>query len=62
MTDVPFHLTLMGRRYYEATLPALVAAIERLNENIERIASGIAGAASTCPAPSATPPRADTAG
>ena len=39
MTDVPFHLTLMGKRYYEATLPALVEAIDRLNANLERIAA-----------------------
>ena len=38
MTDVPFHLTLMGKRFYEGTLPALVEAIERLNANLERMA------------------------
>lgn len=43
MNDVPFHLTVMGRRFYEVTMPALVEAIERLNRNLER------GAAPTLP-------------
>ena len=38
MGDVPFHLTGMGKRFFEGTLPALVEAIERLNENLERLA------------------------
>ena len=38
MNDVPFHLTVMGRRFYEVTMPALVEAIERLNLNLERAA------------------------
>ena len=36
MNDVPFHLTVMGRRFYEVTMPALIEAIERLNRNLER--------------------------
>ena len=36
MGDVPFHLTVMGRRFYEYTMPAIVEAIERLNANLER--------------------------
>ena len=39
MSEVPFHLTLMGRRFYEATMPALVEAIERLNRNLERLST-----------------------
>jgi len=39
VSDVPFHLTLMGRRFYEATMPALVEALERLNANLERLSS-----------------------
>ena len=61
MNDVPFHITVMGRRFYEAQLPKLIAAIERLNDNLERIGPVIAGAASTGPVPSATPPNAGTA-
>ena len=36
MTDIPFHVTRMGQRYYEHTLPELVRQLERLNENLER--------------------------
>ena len=39
MNDVPFHLTVMGRRFYEVTMPALAEAIERLNRNLERAAT-----------------------
>ena len=39
MNDIPFHLTVMGRRFYEVTMPALVEAIERLNRNLERAAA-----------------------
>ena len=38
MTDVPFHVTRMGARFYEHTLPELVRQIERLNRNLERLA------------------------
>ena len=38
MNDVPFHLTVMGRRFYESTMPALGEAIERLNTNLEGLA------------------------
>lgn len=33
-----FFLTVMGRRYYEHTMPELVRQLERLNENIARLA------------------------
>ena len=39
MSEVPFHLTLMGRRFYEATMPALVEALEQLNRNLERLST-----------------------
>jgi hypothetical protein len=39
VNDIPFHLTVMGRRFYEVTMPALVEAIERLNRNLERAAA-----------------------
>ena len=39
MSDIPFHLTVMCRRFYEVTMPALVEAIERLNRNLERAAA-----------------------
>ena len=37
MSDVPFHMTRMGARFIEHTVPELVRQIERLNENLERI-------------------------
>ena len=37
MSDTSFHLTRMGQRYYEATMPALVRELTRLNDNIERL-------------------------
>ncbi|MFY9343932.1 MAG: hypothetical protein WAT39_15685 [Planctomycetota bacterium] len=35
MTDTPFHLTIMGKRFFEGTVPALVEAIERLNDKLD---------------------------
>jgi hypothetical protein len=49
MNDVPFHLTVMGRRFYEVTMPALVEAIERLNRNLERATTPTATIASESP-------------
>ena len=37
MSDTSFHLTRMGQRFYEATMPALVRELTRLNDNIERM-------------------------
>ncbi len=56
MSDVPFNLTGMGRRFYEATMPALVEALERLNANLERLAVTSALNATTAPAPPPVPP------
>ena len=50
MNDVPFHLTVMGRRFYEVTMPALVEAIERLNRNLERAAAPTPTSTSESPA------------
>ena len=38
MSEVPFHATRMGVRFYEHTVPELVSAIERLASAMERIA------------------------
>ena len=38
MSEVPFHMTRMGMRFYESTVPALVRELQRLNENLERLA------------------------
>jgi hypothetical protein len=37
MSDVPFYRTQMGHRFYEATAPALVRELARLNDNLERL-------------------------
>ena len=55
MNDIPFHLTVMGRRFYEVTMPALVEAIERLNRNLERAAAPTATGASEAPAAPSEP-------
>ena len=37
MSEIPFHATRMGQRFYEHTVPELVSQIERLNQNLERM-------------------------
>ena len=37
MSDIPFHRTVMGRDYYDRTLPELVRQITRLNDLVERL-------------------------
>lgn len=37
MSEVPFHSTRMGQRFFEHTMPELVAQLARLNENLERV-------------------------
>lgn len=34
MTEVPFHMTRVGQRFYEHTLPRLVEEVARLNERL----------------------------
>ena len=46
MSDVPFHATRMGQRYYERTLPELVRQLERLNEVLEKMVEARGGKAS----------------
>lgn len=58
MNDIPFHATIMGRRFYEATMPDLVRELARLNKNLERLLALVeppdgAGA----PSPSSAPAR-----
>ena len=36
MSEVPFHSTRMGQRFFEHTMPELVRQLQRLNENLER--------------------------
>ena len=56
MSDVPFHLTVMGRRFYERTMPALVEAIDRLNANLDRLATTSTVTATTAPPSQPAPP------
>lgn len=43
MSDIEFHQTRMGQRFYESTMPALVRELIRLNGNIERLLAVVAG-------------------
>jgi len=37
MGDTPFHLTRMGAKFFEATLPKLVSTISRLADRIDKL-------------------------
>ena len=37
MSTHEFYLTMMGKRFYESTMPELVNQLKRLNDNLERI-------------------------
>ncbi len=37
MSETPFYKTRMGQQFYDATMPALVKQLERLNELLERL-------------------------
>ena len=41
MSGPRFFQTLMGRTYYERTLPALVNELSRLNRNLERLLAAL---------------------
>jgi hypothetical protein len=41
MSGADFHLTRMGARYYEHTVPELVAQLLRLNNVLERVATAV---------------------
>ncbi len=43
----------MGHTFYDVTMPALVEALERLNQNLERLAAP--NATTAPPSPSAKP-------
>lgn len=44
MSDVPFHATALGRRFYEQTVPALVAELARVNASLAELIEVIAKA------------------
>lgn len=35
-----FHLTVMGHRFYESTMPSLVRAVEALNKKLDALVEG----------------------
>ena len=37
MSEIPFHATRMGQRFYEHTMPELVRQLAKLNENLEKV-------------------------
>ena len=37
MSDIPFHTTIMGRRFYERDVPAFIEQLRALNANLDRI-------------------------
>lgn len=38
MSDVPFHNTIMGRQFYDGSVPEIMKALKQINANLERIA------------------------
>ena len=38
MSEVPFHSTRMGVKFFEADLPRLIEAVERLTMAVEKLA------------------------
>ena len=38
MSDIPFHATVQGRRYYEHQLPELIRQVTRLANALEKLA------------------------
>ncbi len=39
MSETPFYKTRMGQQFYDRTVPDLVQQLQRLNENLERLAT-----------------------
>ena len=58
MSDIPFHLTRMGRDFYEVTMRELVREIARLNDNLERVQPPASGSATEIPSDEAPGDRA----
>jgi hypothetical protein len=47
MSDIPFHTTTMGRRFYERDVFAFIEQLRALNANLERIAKALERRAET---------------
>jgi hypothetical protein len=39
MSDIPFHATIMGRRFYERDVPSFLEQLRALNANLEKLAA-----------------------
>ena len=39
MSELPFYVTVMGRRFYEGTVPELVRQLTRIADALERLAA-----------------------
>jgi len=37
MSDIPFHLTVMGRRFIEGTVPQILDELQELNKKIDQL-------------------------
>lgn len=49
MSDIPFHRTQMGHRFFEHTAPELVRQLTRLNDLLERVLAEHAADAAAAP-------------
>ena len=65
MSEVPFHRTQMGHRFFEGTLPSLVRELTKLNANLEQLVAKLDtarisadGAEPTAVVPTEPPPSA----
>ena len=45
-----FHLTVMGKRFFEGTLPRLAKGVEDLNEKLDKLTEAMSKSDSACPA------------
>lgn len=41
MSETPFYATVMGRRFYEGTVPKLVEELALLNRNLTRLVDAL---------------------
>ena len=55
MSEVPFHLTRAGARFYEHHVPAFLRELERLNVLLERLAGRLEEQELERPAPALDP-------
>ncbi len=51
MSEIPFFKTVMGHRFFEGDVPALLRQLEKLTANLERIANALEVLTNTIPPP-----------